>query len=279
MKNKKILILGSGSYVAQSIYPALKEKYNVTTLSHQELDLTNLSELKKILKNDNYDFVINCAVKGGRRIKQDSGQDCYENILSQENLLACNNLYKHLIIFGSGIEYDRTKDVFLEKEEIFRSVSTEYYGLSKYVNSRRAAQYNNIINLRIFAVFSELEHEHRFIKTNIKNYIDKKPITIFDNQFYDFFYMEDLITVIKHFIENPPEKYTEINCVYKEKLLLSCVARIINSLDNYEVPIIIEKMSNKGYSGDGSKMESLKLNFIGLNQGIKQVYEKLKYGK
>ena len=34
----------------------------------------------------------------------------------------------------------------------------------------------NFYNLRIFAVFDENEWDTRFIKTNIRHYINKKPI-------------------------------------------------------------------------------------------------------
>ena len=52
---------------------------------------------------------------------------------------------------------------------------------------------DNFYNVRIFAVFDENELESKFVKTNIRHYINKENIEIIQNKYMDFFYMEDLI--------------------------------------------------------------------------------------
>ena len=91
----------------------------------------------------------------------------------------------------------------------------------------------------------------------------------------DFFYIEDLITLVKMYI-NEELTDKEINCSYKRKYTLYDIARFISKLSNYEVPIIIE---NKDFSGDdyiGIPPLSPSIELIGLKQGIEKIYNKLK---
>jgi hypothetical protein len=86
--------------------------------------------------------------------------------------------------------------------------------------------------------------------------------------------MQDLIKVVEYFIneENPPK---EFDCVYSEtSYTLFGLAHLIIKLNNYEVDII-----NQGKNGDDyvSKYRTtLPIKLIGLEQGIKEVYNKLK---
>jgi hypothetical protein len=87
--------------------------------------------------------------------------------------------------------------------------------------------------------------------------------------------MQDLIKVIEYYIsEKDPPK--EFDCVYnKTSYTLFGLACLINKLDDYEVDII-----NEGENGDDyiSKYRdtTLPIEFIGLEEGIKAVYNKLK---
>ena len=86
--------------------------------------------------------------------------------------------------------------------------------------------------------------------------------------------MQDLIKVVEYYIneENPSK---EFDCVYsKTSYTLFGLANLINKLDNYKVDII-----NEGENGDDYISEyrsELPIELIGLEQGIKQVYNKLK---
>ena len=51
--------------------------------------------------------------------------------------------------------------------------------------------------------------------------------------------------IIDYLIQNSPREYFELNCVYSKKYLMSEVAEIINNLDNYRVPVIINKEVNE----------------------------------
>ncbi len=85
--------------------------------------------------------------------------------------------------------------------------------------------------------------------------------------------MDDLITLIDYCIvtDNLPK---EINCSYNHFTTLYDVAQIINNLDDYKVNINIKEWEMAPtFNG---KFMDLGLNFIGLKQGIKNTYEKIK---
>lgn len=287
---KKILLLAKDSFVARSIYPDLSKKYEVDTFSHKELDLTKLEDLRKVLDNKYYDFVINPAISGqGRLLKEDSCEDFYNNMLLLENILFLKDKYGKLITFASGAANNRNIDINNLKEGDVKEPPVSKYNLAKYLHDRRVFNLPFVINIRIFNVFGPLEKDNRFIKSCIKKYIDKSEegIIIWGNAEFDFFYIEDLKTLIEYYIDNPPEKYEEINAVYefnsykeKRKFDLLDIANNINNLDNHKIDIkIIPNNINKNYTGSGEKLNSLNLPLFGLSSGIFKMYKELKNAK
>jgi GDP-L-fucose synthase len=252
----RILITGANGYIGKTLYNSLNTKYDVVPLSRKELDVTNLKQVKDYLKNKYFDVVIHCAVEGGLRLEPENSSILDSNLKMYYNLLECKNHFNKFFYFGSGAEKQDT-----------------FYGLSKKVLNQSIQGKDNFHNVRIFAVFNENELESKFVKTNIRNYITRKDIGIFQNKYMDFFYMDDLITLMDYCIvtDNLPK---EINCSYNYSPTLYDVAQIINNLSDYKVNINIEEWGMAPLF-NGS-FTDLGLNYIGLEQGIKNVYNKLK---
>ncbi len=159
---------------------------------------------------------------------------------------------------------------------MFNVVPTDFYGLSKNIISKLSVHYCGIVNLRIFGCFYHNESSTRFIKNNLVNYINHKPIIIHQDRYMDFFYMEDLANVVKYFLKNPVVNYKDINMSYVKKYKLSDIANIINELSTYKVDINIEnKLFGLSYTGNGMQLNSLGLNLKDIEFGIKECYNKL----
>jgi len=252
-----ILITGGNGYIAKSLYNSLKDKYNVTRITRQDFDLTNSSETLKYFSDKCFDVIIHCAVSGGSRLRPDSWNDMDNNLKMYYNLLNCKGRFKKLIHFGSGAETNAPESP---------------YGLSKKVIANSILKQDNFYNIKIFGVFDENELDTRLIKGNIKRYINKESIVIHQDKFMDFFYMKDLISLVDYYINND-NLPKQIDCSYDKLYKLSDVANIINTLDNYKVDIKIEK---EGIDLPYYGMANVLLGFIGLEQGIKEVYNKLK---
>lgn len=254
---KKILITGGDGYIAKSLYNSLKNSYEITTLTRNNFDLNHFKVLDSYLKHKYFDVVIHCAVSGGSRLKEDTIGDMDNNLQMYYNLLNCKDRFGKLIHFGSGAEITQPESP---------------YGLSKRVIAKSILEQENFYNIRIFAVFDENELDTRFIKGNIQRYINKEQIIIHQDKFMDFFYMKDLVSLVDYYIqnENPPK---EIDCLYSESHSLFNIANMINNLDTHKVHITFNQneMGEK-YCGNSNIL----LNYIGLEEGIKQVYNKLK---
>lgn len=272
----KILLTGGNGFLASNIRKKLVENgYDVTSINRQILDLTNTADCLDFFRNKYFDFIIHCAILGGKRLVPDSANIAIDNIRMATNLLICKKSFGQLIHFGSGAELDRSFDIN-SFSDYGSKLPEDYYGFSKNVICRLFDKEDNIHNLRIYNVFNSNESEGRMISTNIANYLNKKPIVINQDKYMDFMFFDDFYEILSAFIKNKIY-YKEIDCVYEEKLKISDIAKIINNLDSYKVAINIEKDGlGKSYCGTFSYRTD---NFIGLQNGIKKVYMDIKNEK
>lgn len=250
----KILITGGNGYIARSLYNKLTG-YDITSISRSNFDLTNRKDTNNWFEDKYFDVVIHTAILGGSRLEQDDEKVFFNNLSMFYNLLSNQDKFGQLISFGSGAELGYPADP---------------YGLSKNIIHRIIQNEPKFNNIRIFAVFDENELDTRFIKANIKKYIDKEPLIIHQNKFMDFFYMDDLVKLVDHVIQNPNIK--EIDSCYLQPYTLLDIANLINNLSDHKCEIKIENPKmGKPYVG---KIQKLGLYLVGLEKAIKQVYDK-----
>jgi nucleoside-diphosphate-sugar epimerase len=254
----KILITGANGYIGKSLHNALKDKYEVTAITKKEVNLTNSSSVNLFFLGEKYDVVIHCAVVGGSRLVEDKWDVMDTNLIMYYNLLANKDHFEKFIHFGSGAE------TYIPKEP---------YGYSKKVIAKSILNQPKFYNLKIFGVFDENELDTRFIKSNITKYLNKKPMQVYQNKAMDFFYMPDLVDVVEYYI-NEKELLKEFDCIYPHPANLIDITNTINKLGNYEVDIINQDKNGNDYIS--KHRTALPIEFIGLEEGIKQVYNKLK---
>lgn len=254
----KILITGSNGYVASSLIPFLQKDNELVKTNRQNLDLKNEKDVDLFFaRNGFFDVVIHTAVEGGSRLKNDTSEILDNNLNYYYNLLKNKSSYNKFIHFGSGAE-------------IYNIDS--HYGLSKKVIRESIMHKKNFFNIRIFGVFDDNELPTRFIKSSINNYINKKPIEIHEDKKMDFFYMRDLISIINFYLtnESPPK---EFDCSYEKHYKLSEISDMINCLSEYRVDIKHNKKGlDSNYTGEYT---DLGLEYIGLEKGIQETYDKI----
>lgn len=256
---KNVLITGGNGYIAKSIHSSLSSKYNITTVTRQDFDLTCWASTRKFFYDKTFDVVIHTATSGGSRLKEETDSVVKENLLMYRNLLNHRDKFTKFISFGSGAEVGNP---------------TTPYGLSKQIIAQHMALMPNFLNLRIYAVFDENELDTRFIKSNIVRYINQEDMIVHQDKYMDFFYMADLIALVEYFLQKEEWLFSEIDCVYYEKSKLTDIANHINTLSDYSVEIRtqIEGMADV-YAGNYTE---LPINLVGLAKGIEYVYQKLK---
>ena len=105
-------------------------------------------------------------------------------------------------------------------------------------------------------------------------------MTIFSNRLMDFFYIDDLGKMINYFIHSTYFPKT-IDCVYENKIRLYDILNTINNCSENKVDIIsIDDNSynrinsiNADYIG---RYTHLPIDFIGIDNGIKIIYNTIK---
>ena len=229
-----ILLAGGSGFVGRSLITQLSTKHSIMAPSSSELDLTSLADLGAFMLQHECQFIINCAVHGGRRTKVDTAVDFYNNVKILDNLLHFVNEDRKLITFSSGAELHAPET---------------YYGFSKKICSSLVRGRANVKNLRVYNVFGELGMEDSFVYSAIKRCLLGEDIVIWDDKLFDVCYVNDVIQLIDRLIETDSPSYQEIDCVYEKKYKLSELASLIKSLTHSSSRIIVQADTGSKYTG------------------------------
>jgi nucleoside-diphosphate-sugar epimerase len=264
-----ILFTGHRGFLGRELIPHLLENHDVF---YPEIDYTNKELVDSFVRENEIEYIIHAAIKGGRRVRQDIPDDFYVNMKMFENLASQK---VSMINFCSGAAFGRQDDIYLSEEiRVGERIPEDYYGFAKSLITQRCRQLEHVYNLRFFNVFGPQTPDNMFTTANIKNYISKKEIVIFKDKFMDFFGISDTKKVVDLYLENKSGLSKEINLVYNNKTKLSDVAEIINNLSDYKVPIsILEEGIEKSYCGSGKLLKNLNIKLEGLEKEIKNCYE------
>ena len=273
----KILITGGSGFVGRNIARVLDPDYDIYTPTSSQLDFTDSKEVEKYFQNKFFDVVIHCAITGGRRNEQDSAFTLHENLKMFFNLMNNRDRFDRFINFSSGADFDKTKHININNHNLEKSYPIRPYDMSKNIISRVLKNSPRCYNFRIYGVFGIDEAEDRFVTSNIKRYKEHNPIEIHQNRYWDFFYIKDLVNIIKYYIDNP--KYdldNEMDLVYQELLSLKDVANLSNDLDYGKVEIKIDNNTRDlDYLGNKSYGVNLPIELIGLKKGLEEIYNAL----
>jgi len=268
----RVLFTGHRGFLGREIIPVLGTSFDIV---QYQGDLTNWREFSNFIESKGVDRIIHAAVRGGRRNKQETTETLANNLQSSFNVIRTQI---PTISFCSGAVYDRRKSL----DSVTESQSgdyfpVDYYGQSKFIINKFAAGENGITTLRFFNVFGQSEGIDRFITYNITQYINRKPMSIFTDFYMDFFYVKDLVPILHSWLEGEilPK---EMNLVYMQKFLLSEICSIINGISSYNVPIQHNGPPKEiNYTGDGSLYSKHFPEKLGLERGIIDIYQELKY--
>jgi nucleoside-diphosphate-sugar epimerase len=272
-----ILITGGNGNLATILKTSLSNIYTIEAPGRAEMNVLDMESLKQYLQNKTFDVVIHTAIQGGRRTRPDSHEDVYNNILMLENLLWFKDSFKMILNMDSGAIYNRAEDMFKRKETDIYSIPKDYYGFSKYMIYQRGLAYDNFFNLRIFNVFHEDEEPDRFIKRCVNIAKNGGVLEIYENKYFDFFYKDDFVSVVKYYIDNVDNKeklFKTLNLSYEEKHTLADIAKMIIG-DNADKQIIVHNDKREhNYCGDNLQLKSTSIELVGL---VKSIINYVKY--
>lgn len=248
---KKILLLGSTGFIGHNMLDNLHEQYDITSPTHKELDVLNEAAVAEFVKSEYYDVVLNCL-----DLHEMNGMYFENKLRMFNNLARCSDFYGKMVYFGTGAEYARDLPVeSIEEKDFDRKIPLDTYGSCMHQISKLAMNSKNIYNLRLFGIFGKYEiWQHRFISNAICKAIYGYPITIRQNLYFDYLYVDDLCDIVRWFIESTP-KYHDYNAVSGKRYSLKELAELVVSESQKDIPIFIAKDGiGKEYSASNKRL-------------------------
>ncbi|MFA6533453.1 MAG: NAD(P)-dependent oxidoreductase [Patescibacteria group bacterium] len=283
MNKKTVFITGARGFIGRNLTEQLDKKYNLLTPGHKELDLLDEKAVENYFKKNKIDVVINCAVIGGSRKEEHVDSSLSGNLRIFFNLLKNKNRYTKMIHLGSGAEYDKSRPIVKVKEtDLGKTIPKDEYGFFKYICSKYIEKENNIVCIRIFGLFGKYEdYRYRFISNAIVNNINGLPITMNQNVFFDYTYVNDFVKIVDYFI-NSQAKHKFYNIGRGLKIDILTIANKINKIADKKSEIIINnKGLNNEYTCDNSRLknELKKFEFTDFDKSLKELYDWLVQSK
>lgn len=275
---KKILITGSNGFIGKNLSEGLINDYEIHALKRDNLDLLNTEAVQEYLAKNNFDVVIHTAnTNSTRNINTTSYEIIDRNLRMFFNLERSKEYYGKMYYFGSGAEYDMRSYIPNMDEEYFgQNIPQDPYGFSKYIMSQETMKNNNIYDLRLFGVFGKYEEwERRFISNAICRCIYDLPITIKQNVYFDYLYVDDLVNIMKWFIENTPQN-KHYNVCTSDKISLLELGKKVLQRSGKNLDIIISQPGlKKEYTGCNKRLlkEMKYVNFTSIDSAINNLYE------
>lgn len=266
---KKILLLGKSGFIGRNMLEFFENKYKLICPSHEELDVLNEIAVAEYFKQD-YDVVLNCL-----DLREMNGMYFENKLRMFSNLARYSDYYGKMIYFGTGAEYARDLPIKnIEEKEFDRKIPLDTYGFCMHQISKIAMASKNIYNLRLFGIFGKYEiWKQRFISNAICKAIYEYPITIRQNLYFDYLYIDDLCNIVNWFIENTP-KYHDYNAVSGQRYSLRELAELIISENKINLPIFIAKDGiGKEYSASNQRLcrEMTEFETMDIKESIHQL--------
>jgi nucleoside-diphosphate-sugar epimerase len=281
MIKHNIILTGASGFLGSEFKSRLPEKLNEQFVLHtptsSELNLLDEVSVDNYFRTfmDPVQVVIHCAGIVPKKWDEQEPGTMYKNILMFELLRKHHKGY--IINMSSGAAHDRGKDII--KFGIDHN-PTDEYGLSKSILERLEPEYT--MHLRLYGVFGPSEQDSRMIKGNLKKYINREHITINQDCKIDYFSIYDLVEILANIVnqDNYDWKYL-MEVGYGEYTTLSEVARIINSVSTYKVPIEIKESGwSKSYYNNSEDIAhyasiNTEVSLLGLEKSITKMYREL----
>ncbi|MCM8788185.1 MAG: NAD(P)-dependent oxidoreductase [Candidatus Omnitrophica bacterium] len=275
---KKVLITGGAGFIAKNLKEQFSDDFLIDAPKRRELDLLDAEAVSSYVKKGKFDIVIHAATYDAapKDSPKDPSKVLENNLKMFFNIIRCKDHFGKMIFFGSGAEYNRHKWIPQMSENYFdRYVPDDQYGFSKYIMTKYALACDNIINLRLFAVFGKYE-DWRY--RTISNYCCKAllnlPIIIPQNKRFDFLYVDDLVKIVKWFINNNCHRKV-YNVCSGQVFDFKTIAERVLEISGKNLGIIVEQESSLEYSGDNSLLldEIGDFQFTPLDIAIRSLYE------
>lgn len=256
----KILIVGHRGFIGKSLteYFAEKPNYEITGVSSKELNTLNESAVRDFLMDNKFDVIVNCAVFSRSRYPDiDCGKELELDLRMYFNFARYNYLYGKMIYLGSGAEFDKSVPICEAADENWNhNIPTDHYGFAKYIINQHIEKSDNIYNLRLFGIYGKYEdYRRKFITGACAKAVCDLPLTIRQNVYFDYLYIDDFCVMFERFLEIEKPLYHSYNFSSGRKIDLITLANLVKYISKKNLPLIICKDGlDKEYTSDNSRL-------------------------
>jgi len=273
----RIFITGGSGFIGRNLLEQLRTSFEILAPSHRELDLMDEDAVYEFFRHHAIDVVIHCATKPGHRNAKDPTGLVYSNTRIFFNLVRNGDHFRKMILLTSGAVYDMRHYLPKMNEDYFDvHVPVDETGYSKYLCAKYAACLDNVVELRPFGVFGKYEDwEIRFISNMICKALFDLPLTIKQNRRFDYIHVDELVRVVRYFIEHEP-RHKVYNVTPDQAVELKTLAEWILEISGKSLAIrIADPRMGREYSGSNErlKMEVSEIGRIDIKIAIVQLYQ------
>ena len=276
--NLKIFITGANGFIARNVIEQLSSKYNLVVPSHKELNLLDTSAVDKFfLRHKHFDVILHTAIVGGNRKVPNTPEIATVNLRMFFNVARNIKYFGRMIHLGSGIEYGKERALKKVKETDFdKYVPQNNFGFYKYLCGKFIENSQKIFNLRLFGVFGKYEDSSiQFISNAICKSIVGIPITINQNVYFDYLYVDDFVQILDYFLTHKAQ-YKSYNVGTGKSTDLLSIANKINNIAEHKVSVKIRSrgMANE-YTCNNNRLigEIGSFKFTNLDQALKELHQ------
>ena len=244
VKTKQVLILGASGFIGRNLYEyfkGLKSNYTIIAPSRKDLDISDESQVKTFLMDNYYDVILHAAVFNPRVAGYGHvDKELETNLRMYYNFERYQDLFGVMYYFGSGAEFDKSGDILSVSDNYFgNGIPNTDYGFYKYIINRSIFSSSNIVNLRVFGLFGKYENWSKtFISGACCKVLKNLPITIRQNVFFDYMYINDLCEIVEWFVLNTPF-HKDYNITSGKRVDLISLAKCVMRVANKEVPMYV----------------------------------------
>lgn len=277
---KKMLIIGANGFVGRNLkeyFEKEKNLYEIYAPTSKEFDISDEQEVKKQIIKQYYDVIIHAAVYNPRvGSNKDALKELDKNLRMFFNFERYQSYFGKMLYFGSGAEFDKRDKISMMNEDSFgNGIPETDYGFYKYIINQAIMNSKNIYNLRIFGLFGKYENWRKtFISGACCKALKDIPITIRQNVYFDYMYIDDFCKIIKWFIDHDV-KYKTYNITTGKTIDLISIAEMVKKTSKKDIPIYIckEGLANE-YSANNQRLlnEIHSFNFTSIEDAIHDLY-------
>ena len=265
----KMLITGTTGFIGRNLKEFFQDRsYDLYCPERAELNLVDSEAVYNYVKKHEFDVIIQCGV---------TLKSVEENLKIYFNFERCSLYFGKMICVGSGAEFDMRNYVPKMTEQYFgKNIPTDIYGFSKYVISKDILDNpGNIYNLRVFGIFGKYEdYRRRFISNNICRVLSGLDISINQNMYFDFLYVDDFSKIVEIFVKQKPSENIYNTCT-GEPVDLFSLAEIVKKIHGEGTLIVVKEDGLRSeYTGDNSLFieEFDEFEFTKIDTAVDELY-------